>query len=103
MYDGAWYVALILIVVRTNSRAQYEDYELRLKATHDKMRAMIARITPVLNFNDGNPTPPLMGDLNINPHLLDPFVERCMAALANFRTYVHSAACTVAGHALVVV
>jgi hypothetical protein len=32
VYDGAWYAALILIVVRTNSRAQYEDYELWLKA-----------------------------------------------------------------------
>ena len=90
-------------MVCTNSRAQYEDYELWLKATHDKMRAIITRITPVLDLIDGNPTQPLMGDLDISPCPPDPFVERCRAALANFRTYVHSVACTTARHALVVV
>lgn len=93
----------MLAVVHANSRVQYEDYELRLRATHDKMKAIIARIMPVLNFIDGNPAPPLVGDLNVNPLPMNPFVERCRAAMANFRAYVHGSACTATGHALAVV
>lgn len=90
-------------MVRTNSKAQYEDYELCLKATHDKMRAIITEITPVLNFIDRNLAPSPMGDLNISPHPLDPSVERCKGALTNFRAYVHNIVCTAVGHALAVV
>ena len=67
------------------------------------MKAIIAGITVMLNFIDGNPALPLVGDLNINPLLPYPFVERCRASLANFRAYIHSVACTTAGHALAVV
>jgi hypothetical protein len=56
------------------------------------MRVVIAGIMPVLNFIDGNPASPPMGDLDVSPHPPDPFVERCKAALTNFRAYVHSAA-----------
>ena len=87
----------------SNSRAQYDDYELRLKATSDKMNAIITEITPVLDFIDGNPPPSLVGDLDVNPLPQDHLVERCRAVLVNFRTYVHSTACTAARHALVVV
>lgn len=93
----------MFVVVRANSRVQYEDYELRLRATRDKIKAIIARITPVLNFIDGNLAPPLVGDLNINPFSPYLFVERCRVSLVNFRAYIHSVACTTAGHALVVV
>jgi 5'-3' exonuclease len=67
------------------------------------MKAIIAGIMPVLNFIHGNPTLPPMGDLDVNPHLTNPFVERCKAALANFRTYMHSTAYATVGHALAVV
>lgn len=93
----------MLAVVRTNSRMQYEDYELWLRAIHDKMIAIIVVITPVLNFIDGNPPPPPVGDLNVNPLPPDHFVERCRATLVNFGTYVHSTTCTAARHALAVV
>ena len=67
------------------------------------MNAIIAGITPVLYFIDGNPMPPLDGDLDENPLSPDPFVERCRVAWVNFRVYVHSAACTAVGHALLIV
>lgn len=67
------------------------------------MKAIITGITPVLDFIDGNPAPPLMGDLNISPHPPDPFVERCRVALTNVRAYVHGVACTTVGHTLAVV
>ena len=57
----------MLAVVRTNSRMQYEDYEMWLRATCDKMNTIIAGIRLVLNFIDGNLAPPLGGDLNIRP------------------------------------
>jgi hypothetical protein len=67
------------------------------------MNAIIMGIMLVLNFIDGNPVPPLVGDFDVNLLPLDPFVERCRAAWVNFRVYVHSAACTIIGHALSVV
>lgn len=57
----------------------------------------------VLNFIDGNPLPPPIGDLDVNLLPPDPFLKRCRAALVNFRVYVHGAACTAIGHALSVV
>ena len=67
------------------------------------MNAIIMGITPVLDFIDGKPAPPLVGDLDENPLPPDPFVERCKAAWANFRMYVHGVVCTAIGHALSVV
>jgi len=90
-------------VVRENSQTQYQHHELELRAVRVKTNAIITGITPVLNFIDGDPPPPPVGDLDMNPLPPDPFVERCRVALANFRVYIHSSACTAVGHALSVV
>jgi hypothetical protein len=94
---------LVFVVVHTNSRVQYEDYELRLKATRNKVKAIIARIAPVLDFIDRNLTLPSMGYLDVNPHPPNSFVDRCKGVLTNFKAYIHGVACTIAGHALAVV
>ena len=70
--------------------------------SQDRTNVIIMGIMLVLNFIDGNPPTPV-GDLYMNLHPPDPFVERCRAALANFRVYIHGAACTIIGHALLVV
>ena len=67
------------------------------------MNDIIAGIRPVLDFIDGNPTLPPVGDLDVRPLPPDPFVERCKAALTNFKAYVQGAACAATGHALAVV
>ena len=81
----------------------HDWYELELGDVRTKMKAIIAGITVMLNFIDGNPALPLVGDLNINPLPPDPFVERCRGALVNFRAYVHGIVGTTTGHALAVV
>lgn len=90
-------------MVHENLHTQYRHYELELWAVRARRNAIITGIMLVLNFIDGNPALPLVGDQDIQPLLPNPFVERCKAALVNFRTYVQSIACAVAGHALVVV
>jgi hypothetical protein len=90
-------------MVRENLQTQYWHYELELRVVRAKMNAIIMGITPVLNFIDGNPAPPPVGDLDVNMLPPDPFVERYRAAWVNFRVYVHSAMCTAVGHALLVV
>ena len=67
---------------------------------HAKMKAIIAGVTLMLDFIDGNPPPPPVGDLDENPLPPDPFVERCRASWAKFKVYVQSTACTAIGHAL---
>ena len=60
----------------------HDWYELELGDVRTKMKAIIAGITVMLNFIDGNPAPPPVGDLNINPLPPDPFVESCRGAFA---------------------
>jgi hypothetical protein len=67
------------------------------------MKALIAGIAPVLNFNNRNLALPPMAYLDVNPHPPNSFVERCKGVLTNFKAYIHGVACTVAGHALAVV
>lgn len=90
-------------VVHENSQTQYQHYELELRAMRAPTNAIIGGVTPVLNFIDRNLAPPPVGDLDVHPLPLDPFVERCKAALGNFRTYMHSTAYATTGHALAVV
>lgn len=93
----------LVVVVRTNSRTQYDWYKLELGAIRMKMIAIIVGINPVLDLIDRNLAPPLVGDLDVVPLLPNPFMERCRAALVNFRGYVHGVACTTARHAMVFV
>lgn len=90
-------------VVRQNSADPVSALRAGTGGHPAKMNAIIAGIMPVLDFIDRNPTLAPVGDLDDRPLPPNPFVERCKAALTNFRAYVHSAACTAAGHALAVV
>lgn len=90
-------------VIQRNSQAQFESYELELRAVRSKMKAIIAGVTPMLNFIDGNPPPPPVGDLDEQPLPPDPFVERCKASWEQFKVYVQGTASYTIVHALSVV
>lgn len=82
---------------------QMESDKLEIKALQNKIKAITAGITPILDFIDGNPKPPLVGDLDQHPLPPDPFVERCRASCGRFKVYVRGTAAYAIGHALSVV
>jgi hypothetical protein len=67
------------------------------------MNAIIVGMMPMLDFIDGNPLPPPVGDLDEQPLPPDSFVERCKASWGKFKVYVQGTTSYTIGHALSVV
>lgn len=57
-----------------------ESDKLEIKAPRNKIKAIVAGITLILNFIDENLPPPPVGDLDEDSLPPDPFVERCRAS-----------------------
>ena len=85
------------VVIQTNSKAQFRDFMLWLKASRNKVKAITDRIKVVLDLIDPQlPEPD-------RPPQLDVIMERCKLALENFKYYACGVACSAVGHALAVV
>ena len=84
-------------MIRTNSQAQFCDFELWLLANKDKIKTIVDGITPVLDFIDLE-----LLELNRTPRS-DTIVEQCKSPLQNFKQYARGIACSATGHALAVV
>ena len=84
-------------MIRTNSQGQFCDFELRLEASKEKLKTISNGIKPVLDLIDQEVLEP---NRALQPYII---VERCKSALENFKDYARGVACSVMGHALVVV
>lgn len=90
-------------MIRTNSQAQYHDYELWLEAKQPEIDAIVMGIKPMLDFIYPEPAMPEPRDLDVRPPPPDALVERCKVYLTRFKAFTLSAACSSAGHALAMV
>lgn len=90
-------------VIRRNAQTQRKSDAVEIKTLRGEIRTIIAGITPVLDYIDGNPPPAPVGNLDENPLPPDAFVERCKASWDQFKVFLRGTASYAAAHALSVV
>lgn len=96
-------LTLMFAVICTNSEAQFQDLQSRLKAKQDRIDAIVMGIKPVLDYIDPVPEAPQTSAFGYRPPRADAIMERCKDALTHFKEFTRGAAISAAGHALAVV